>query len=74
MDWRPHISADPAILFGKPVIAGTRIPVDLILERLGYDESIDSLLEGYPKLKREDIAACLFYAAENAKHDWTIAA
>ncbi len=55
MDWSAHITTDPAILFGKPVIKGTRIPADLILERLGYGERIESLLEGYPKLRCEDM-------------------
>lgn len=74
MNWRDHISSNPSILFGKAAITGTRIPVDLILERLGYGETIESLLEGYPALTREDVLACLLFASENAKHEKVISA
>lgn len=73
-DWKLHINADPAILFGKPVIRGTRIPVDLILERLGQGDTIESLQEGYPTLHKDDILACLLFAADNAKHECVLAA
>ncbi len=49
MDWRSHISSYPSIMFGKPCIKNTRIPVDIILERLGNGYSIPDLLEAYPK-------------------------
>ncbi len=49
----PRIVSDPKILFGKPVIAGTRISVELILEELGADASVDDLLREYPHLNRE---------------------
>ena len=59
----PRVLQDPAIMVGKPCIAGTRIPVDLILRKLGAGMSIDDLLEGYPSLSREDVHAALRYAA-----------
>ena len=63
MNWHEHISTNPSVLFGKAVVAGTRIPVDLILEKLGNGQTIESLQEGYPTLTKEDIMACLLYAA-----------
>jgi uncharacterized protein (DUF433 family) len=47
---------------GKPVIKGTRIPVDMILERLTYDLDVKTLFEDCPSLREEDIKACLAYA------------
>lgn len=54
----------PGILGGKPVIKGTRIPVDLILERLALDLDLKALFEDYPDLTEEDIKACISYAKE----------
>jgi len=64
LDWRDHISSDPAIMVGKPCIKGTRIPVDLILEELAHGREAGDLLEAYPKIKEADIKACLQFAAE----------
>jgi uncharacterized protein (DUF433 family) len=50
-------------MFGKPCIKNTRIPVDLILEKLGNGYSIQDLLEAYPKISEQDIKACMLYAA-----------
>ena len=63
MDWREHISSDPSIMFGKPCIKNTRIPVDLILEKLGNGYSTEALLAAYPKFSEEDIKACMLYAS-----------
>jgi uncharacterized protein (DUF433 family) len=60
----PLITSDPAVMMGKPVIAGTRITVELILRRLGAGESIDQLLDSYPRLTREAVLAALRFAAE----------
>jgi uncharacterized protein (DUF433 family) len=57
------ITTDPEILSGKPVIAGTRISVQLILEKLRDGWSIEDLLEDYPHLTREQIVAAIAYAA-----------
>lgn len=61
MNWIPYISSDPAILYGKPTIKGTRIGVDLILEKLSTGKSIQDLLQAYPPLKEEQILACLAF-------------
>ena len=63
MDWRLHIFTDPSIMFGKPCIKNTRIPVDLILEKLGNGDTIQDLLTAYPKISKQDIKACMHYAA-----------
>jgi uncharacterized protein (DUF433 family) len=60
-----QIITDPAILAGKPVIAGTRISVQLILEKLRDGWTIADLLDDYPHLTREQIIAALDYAAEH---------
>ena len=60
----PTIVADPNVMMGKPVVAGTRITVDLILEKLGGGESIEAVLEAHPRLTREGVLAALRYAAQ----------
>ncbi len=64
-----RIQSDPAVLAGKPVIAGTRITVELILEKLAGGESIDQLLEAHPRFTRNGIQAALAFAAEALKAD-----
>jgi uncharacterized protein (DUF433 family) len=59
----PRIIADPNILMGKPVIAGTRISVELILDKLGAGETVEDLLLDYPFLTREGVLAALRFAA-----------
>ena len=71
--WQSYITSDPEILFGKPIIKGTRIPVHLILEKLGKGESIVQLLSAYPRLTNEAIYACLTYAAETVEREAVIA-
>ena len=58
------IISDPQVMMGKPVVAGTRITVELILEKLGAGETIEGLLEAHPRLTREAILAALTFAAE----------
>ena len=58
------IQSDPNVMMGKPVIAGTRITVELILEKLAAGESAEEILEAHPRLTREGILAALAYAAE----------
>lgn len=60
----PAIVADPTVMMGKPVVAGTRITVDLILEKLGGGESIEAVLEAHPRLTRDGVLAALRYAAQ----------
>ena len=57
------IIADPAILGGKPIIVGTRISVQLVLEKVRDGWTIDELLDDYPQLTREQVVAALDYAA-----------
>lgn len=59
-----RIDVHPDICNGRPVIAGTRIPVQTIMEFLGAGDSIDEVLEAYPSLKREDVYACIQFAAK----------
>ena len=61
-----RITVDPEILAGKPVIRGTRLAVDFILEQLAASQSEQELLASYPGLTREDILACLSYPSEPA--------
>ena len=63
------IISNPEIMMGKPVIAGTRITVELILEKLSYGESIEQIIESYPQLTRESIYAALNFAAKALKSD-----
>ena len=55
----PLIVSDPKVMMGKPVVAGTRITVDLILEKLGSGEPIDAVLEAHPRLTRDAVLAAL---------------
>ena len=59
-----RIDIHPDICNGRPVIAGTRIPAQTIMEFLGAGDSIDEVLEAYPSLKREDVYACIQFAAK----------
>jgi uncharacterized protein (DUF433 family) len=59
------VESNPNVMMGKPVIAGTRITVELILEKLAAEETVDQILEAHPRLTREAIIAALHYAAEN---------
>ncbi len=67
--WREWIVSNPSVMMGKPVIAGTRITVELILEKLAAGETIEDLLEAHPRLTREAIQAALAFAAEALRAD-----
>ncbi|MGI9034643.1 MAG: DUF433 domain-containing protein [Pyrinomonadaceae bacterium] len=62
-----RISIDPKICHGQACIKGTRIPVHQIVGMLASGDTIESLLESYPHIKREDILACLDYASRLAE-------
>ena len=64
MDWRQHIEQRPDVMLGKPIIKGTRLTVELILERLGQGAPPDDLLESYPQLRLEHILAAQAFAAD----------
>ena len=59
-----RIERNPRVMMGKPVIKGTRIPVELIMRKLSEGATLEELLDAYPHLSREDIRAALAYAAE----------
>ncbi|MFW6194465.1 MAG: DUF433 domain-containing protein [Halobacteriota archaeon] len=59
-----RITINPKVMVGKPVIKGTRIPVDAIIKRLAQGMSTQEILEEYPNLKEEDVKAALEYAAK----------
>ncbi|MGA0555476.1 DUF433 domain-containing protein [Larkinella sp. VNQ87] len=69
INWRDYITTDPTTMVGKPIIKGTRITVELIVEKLAYGEPIDEILIDYPHLTREAIFACLHYAADAVRND-----
>ena len=63
------IVSNPKIMMGKPVIAGTRITVELILEKLAAGETYEQILEAHPRLTREAIQAALAFAAQALRAD-----
>ncbi|HZW33678.1 MAG TPA: DUF433 domain-containing protein [Isosphaeraceae bacterium] len=67
MDWRDRIEVNPKILVGKPVIKGTRLAVEHILELLAQGWTLEQVLKSYPQLTEVDIRAALSYAAEMYK-------
>ena len=81
-DWRrlglmkrlERISIDPTVRFGKPCIQGTRITVGDVLEYLAGGTSEEQLLEQFPQLYRDDIRACLAYAAERERRTLSVPA
>ncbi len=64
-----RIEINPAVMLGKPVVRGTRIPVEVILRKLGEGATEADLLEAYPRLVREDIQSALSYAAASLAHE-----
>jgi uncharacterized protein (DUF433 family) len=69
MPWADRITVDPKVLVGKPVVKGTRLAVEFIVERLADGWTEQQLLDNYPGLTREDISACLHYATEILKSE-----
>ena len=59
-----RIVQDPKIMVGKPVVRGTRIPVELVLEELSYNPDLNELFAAHPALTVDDVKACLAYAKE----------
>ncbi len=60
----PRIEINPDVMVGKPVIRGTRIPVELVLRKLGTKVPVQEILRDYPRLTEEDITAAVAYAAD----------
>lgn len=63
------ITSDPNVMMGKPTVAGTRITVELILEKLAAGESIDQILSAHPRLTPEAIRSAMAFAAEALRAD-----
>ncbi len=57
-----RIVSIPGVVGGKPIVKGTRIPVEIVLKHLAYDLNLDTLFADYPRLTMEDVQACLAYA------------
>lgn len=66
-NWQEHITTDSEILLGKPIIKGTRISIEFILERLATGWSVEQLLENYPRLTLDDLMAVYAYAYDCMK-------
>jgi uncharacterized protein (DUF433 family) len=69
-----RIVVDPEIMLGKPVIKGTRLAVELIVEKFAYGETAEDLKRDYPFLADDDIKAALLYAAKRLAHEEIYAA
>jgi uncharacterized protein (DUF433 family) len=63
------IQSDPSVMMGKPVVAGTRITVELILEKLGAGETIDQIIEEHPRLTREGVLAAIRFGGAALRAD-----
>ena len=67
-EWHKRIQLDPSIHHGDPCIAGTRVPVSVIVGSVAEGDTWEQILRSYPQLTAEDIQAALFYAAEAVNH------
>jgi uncharacterized protein (DUF433 family) len=67
MSWQSRIAIDPNVLVGKPIIKGTRISVEFIIDLLAQGWSTDEILRNYPGIVIDDIQACLSYASESLR-------
>lgn len=66
---KPLIESRPDVMMGKPVVAGTRITVEEILEKLGAGETVEQLLQGHPRLTADGVQAALAFAAKALRAD-----
>lgn len=64
-----RININPDVMLGKPVIKGTRIPVELIVRKIGEGALTEDLLDAYPNITKEDIQAAVLYAADNLANE-----
>jgi uncharacterized protein (DUF433 family) len=69
MNWQERITVDPEILVGKPVIRGTRISVEFVVDLLGRGWTAEQVLREYDHLTAQDIQACLAYASDVLKSE-----
>ncbi|MGB2726957.1 MAG: DUF433 domain-containing protein [Halobacteriota archaeon] len=68
-EWRDFIKSDPGVMMGKPVIAGTRVTVEQILEKLAVGETIEQIIDEHPRLTKEGVYAALAFASEALRAD-----
>jgi uncharacterized protein (DUF433 family) len=64
-----RITVNPAIFGGKPIVRGRRLAVEHVMSMLAQDDSIDTILAGYPWLERDDVLACIEYARRLVAHE-----
>ena len=69
MEWKDRIAVNEKILAGKPIVKGTRIAVELVIDQLGRGWTVEQILEEYAQLTQEDILACLAYAGDVLKSE-----
>ena len=69
MDWHNHITSDPNICHGQACVAGTRIPVSVVLDNLAAGVSQEEIIASYPRLTAEGVQACIAYAADLAREE-----
>lgn len=67
MNWQQRITVDPQVLVGKPIVKGTRISVEFVIDLLARGWTTEQILKEYDHLTPEDIQACLAYASEMLK-------
>jgi uncharacterized protein (DUF433 family) len=67
MDWREHITVDPAVCHGQACVRGTRIPASVVLDNLAAGLTVEEVIRSYPTLTREGVQAAVAYAAELAR-------
>jgi uncharacterized protein (DUF433 family) len=67
MNWQDHITVDPRVLVGKPIIKGTRIAVEFVVDLLARGWTVEQIVGEYEHVTAEDIRACLAYASEMLK-------
>ena len=72
MNWSYRVEINPAVMLGKPVIRGTRVPVELILRRISEGATESDLLESYPHLTPDDIRAAVGFAADLLAEEETL--
>jgi uncharacterized protein (DUF433 family) len=73
MNWQDRIRFDPGVLGGKPVVKGTRLAVEKLVELMASGWSEQQIIENYPGITHEDISACLYYASDVLKSERVIA-
>jgi len=70
-DYRDTVVSNPGVMMGKPVIAGTRITVESILERMAAGESVEQILDAHPRLTEDAVRAAFAFAADALRADVT---